>query len=65
MRNANRGGAQLAPILFDHHPLPLVIVRDDPEVWDEWDRLVAGLDRATADGRAARLAELQEAACQP
>jgi hypothetical protein len=65
MRNTNHRGALLAPILFNTHPQPLVIVRDDPEVWDEWDRLVAGLDRATADGRAARLAELQEAACQP
>jgi hypothetical protein len=58
MRNANRGGAELAPILFDQHPLPLVIERHDPEVWDEWDRITAGLDKLTADGRAARLAEL-------
>lgn len=58
MRNHNYDGAQLAALLFNTHPLPLVIERNDPEVWEEWDRLTAGLDRLTADGRAARLAEL-------
>lgn len=60
MRNAARG-APLAPVLFDYHPLPIVIERTDPEVWDEWDRITAGLDKLTADGRAARLAELDAA----
>lgn len=32
------------------------VYRDDPDVWDEWDRLKAGLDRNTPDGRAAALA---------
>lgn len=59
MRNTNHARAALAPLLFHTLPLPLVVYRDDLEVWDEWDRLTAGLDRLTTDGRAARLAELE------
>jgi hypothetical protein len=37
-------GESLAPLIYGFD-LPIVIVRDDREVWEEWARLATGLDR--------------------